>query len=118
MASIWKINGVDIYVDAYGESKVPTIAELNPINATSSTYHWITTPDLMVDVAGIVVGSGNMQLIENTAASTVTLITDLTSVTVLVKEIKIERQMIACQKIDLTQATTAPIYKVTLTLRT
>jgi hypothetical protein len=118
MASIWKIDGVDIYVDTYGESEEPQIAELNPINSTISTYHWIYTPDKTIDVAGLVIGSGNLTLIENTAASVVTLTTDLGNVTVLVRNVKADRQPIQCQKIDLTQATTAPVYKVTIALRT
>jgi hypothetical protein len=117
MASIWKLNGIDIYVDQYGIAESPTIAEINPINSTDTIFHYINTPDSKVEIQGIVVGSGNLALIRGTVASVVTLITDLDNVTVLVSDIKAERQLIVCQHIDELQSTTAPIYRVTIALR-
>jgi hypothetical protein len=118
MASIWKLNGIDIYVDVFGDSKDPTIAELNPINSIQSVYHWITTPDKTIEIQGTVVGTGYKQLIENTVASVVTLTTDLGDVTVLIKNIKSDRQLVSCQYVDLSQPTTSPVYRVTITMRT
>lgn len=117
MASIWKLNGVDIYVDAYSEAKQPQIAELNPINSTDGIFHWIFTPDKTLEVGGLVIGDTNLILIQNTAASVVVLTTDLGTKTVLVKDIKADRQLVSCQLIDLLQPQTAPVYKVTITLR-
>lgn len=119
MASIWKLNGADIYVDQFASSIEPTIAELNPIDSTNSVYHFIFTPDDTIDIEAIVIGSGHIATLENGVGDSVTLITDLDldGVTVLFKNFKYNRIHTICQTVDTTQESTAPVYKVTCTLR-
>jgi hypothetical protein len=118
-ASIWKLNGANIYVNEYTESIDPTIAELNPINSTDSVYHFIFTPDDSIEIQGYVIGSGYIGIMEAGVGGLVTLITDLkpAGVTVLFDNIKVTRVMSACQLIDTTQSTLAPVYQVTCSLR-
>jgi hypothetical protein len=120
MASIWKINGADIYVSDFTENREPNLVEINPINSNSSNYHWIFEPDMTFDVNGIVVGSGYKEMIGDGVGGNVTLVTDLIvgGITVVMKDFKAVRQMISCQYIDLLQPTTAPVYEVSVTLRT
>jgi len=120
MSSIWKLNGGDIYVNEYRTQIKPSIAEHNPINSSSSTYHYIHTPDDEVNVEGIVVGSGHLATIEAGLHSTVTLITDLESggITVLFQDFSYDRIMSSCQLIDPTLPTDAPVYRVTAVVRT
>lgn len=120
MTSIWKLNNADIYVDRDQETTDPNLVELNPINSNkNSIYHLIFTPDDTMSIEGIVIGSGYLQMIENGAGSAVTLITDLIpgGITVTMKDFKSDRQMVVCQYVDLTQPKTAPVYRVTVTLR-
>jgi hypothetical protein len=119
MASIWKLNGGDIYVSDYRSQITPSIAELNPINSTSSTYHYIHTPDDEINVEGIVIGSGHLTTIEAGLGSTVTLITDLVpgGVTVLFQDLSYNRLPSTCQLVDGTLPTTAPVYSVTAVVR-
>ncbi len=119
MASIWKLNGGDIYVDDYKKTKNPTIAELNPINSTNSVYHFIFEPDDEIIINGHVVGDSHLSTIESGIRTLVTLITDLLpgGITVLLKELSIERLNISCQTIDSTLDGDSPVYRVTATLR-
>lgn len=119
MSSIWKLNGGDIYVDEYNAKLTPAIAELNPINSTSSTYHYVFTPDEEISVEGIVVGSGHLATIRAGVGGTVTLITDLEpgGITVLLQELSDTREMSSCQLIDATLPTDAPVYRVSAIVR-
>jgi len=119
MSSIWRLNGGDIYVGDYRGKISPTIAELNPINSTSSVYHYINTPDEEVSIEGIVIGSGHLTTIEAGVGGNVTLITDLepSGITVLFISIEKRREPTTCQLIDDTLPTTAPVYTVTAVLR-
>ena len=118
-ASIWSLNGANIYVSDYASSIEPTIAELNPINSTNSVYHFIFTPDDTIDIEGIVIGSGYIHILEDGVGGLVTFITDLDlgGTTVLFKNIKYTRIHTICQNVDETQELTAPVYRVTCTLR-
>ena len=118
-ASIWKLNGANIYVNEYSEGIDPTIAELNPINSTNSVYHFIFTPDTSIDIQGYVIGSGYLAIMEAGVGGLVTFITDLkpAGITVLFDNIKASRVMSVCQLIDTTQPTTAPVYQVSCALR-
>jgi hypothetical protein len=119
MASIWKLNGADIYVSEYSQGIDPQIAEINPIDSSNSTYHYIFTPDDEVTIEGIVVGSGTLATIEAGVKSLVTLISDLIpgGETLLFQNYSSRREMTVCQLIDMTKPTTAPVYTVTATLR-
>lgn len=119
MSSIWKLNGQDVYVDEYENEISPSVAELNPINSSSSTYHYIFTPDDNISVRGHVIGSGRITLIEAGVGSTVTLISDLIpgGITVLFESWSYERLPTTCQNIDGTLPTDAPVYRITATLR-
>lgn len=119
MSSIWKLNGEDIYADEYEGEISPAVAELNPINSTSSIYHYIYTPDDNISVRGHVIGSARMSAIEAGIGGTVTLITDLLpgGITVLFESWNYERLPTTCQLIDGTLPTNAPVYRVTATLR-
>ena len=119
MASIWKLNGADIYVSEYSEQIDPQIAEINPIDSGQSTYHYIFTPDDEVTVEGLVVGSGTLSTLEAGLGGLVSLISDLVpgGETLLFQNYSARREMTACQLIDMTKPTTAPVYTVTATLR-
>lgn len=119
MASIWSIGGTDLYVDTYRNSYDPTIAELNPINSTSSVFHYIFTPTEEIILEATVVGTSNKSAIEGDVGTAVTLITDLvpSGLSVLLSKVDFDRQLVSCQFIDTTQATTAPVYRATLTVR-
>lgn len=119
MSSIWKLNGEDVYVDEYESELAPVVAELNPINSTSSTYHYIYTPDDNITVRGHVIGSGVIANIEDGVGGTVTLISDLLpgGVTVLFENWTYERLPSTCQHIDISLPTDAPVYRITATLR-
>jgi hypothetical protein len=119
MSSIWKLNGADIYVDEYAENLKPQIAELNPIDSTASIFHYIFTPDQDLTVAGTVIGSGYIQTIKNGLGTNVTLITDLVpgGITVLLEDLKIQREQYYAQRVDQSQSETAPVYRVAATLR-
>lgn len=120
MASIWKLNGGDIYVDSYKKSHNPTIAEHNPINTTESTiYHFVFEPDNEIVIEGHVVGDTHLGTIEGGIRTNVTLITDLLpgGITVLLQKLEVTRLNISCQTIDSTLTGDSPVYKVTATLR-
>ena len=120
MTSIWKIANQDIYVNTYDELLQPHIAELNPINSTESTYHWVFTPDKTVTIVGTVIGSGYLAGIQAASGGLCTLITDLVpaGITVLLVDVKASRESVVCQRVDLSQPTTAPVYTVTCMVRT
>jgi len=119
VSSIWKLNGEDVYVDEFENSISPAVAELNPINSTSSTYHYIYTPDDSFSVRGHVVGETRIGNIEAGIGGTVTLISDLEpgGITVLFEDWSYERLPTACQTIDGALPTDEPVYRVTATLR-
>lgn len=119
MSSIWKLNGEDVYIDEFENEISPVVAELNPINSTSSTYHYVYTPDDNISVRGHVIGSGRIAGIEAGIGGNVTLITDLEpgGITVLFESWSYERLPTMCQLIDSTLPTDAPVYRVTASLR-
>ena len=119
MSSIWKLNGEDVYVDEYDSELSPVVAELNPINSSSSTYHYVYTPDDNVSVRGHVVGSGRIAIMEAGVGGLVTLITDLLpgGITVLFESWSYERLPTSCQNIDGTLPTDTPVYRITAGLR-
>lgn len=120
MASIWKLNGQDIYVDTFKHDPQGEIVELNPINSTASIYHKIFTADDEIQFAGTVVGETYETNIRATWGSEVELITDLTtpsSITIQVMNIQSVRQQTMTQLVDTSQAVDAPIYRVTVTAK-
>lgn len=120
MASIWKLNGGDIYVGDYREGLNPTIAEHNPIaSVQASIYHFIFEPDDEITIEGYVVGLGHLNTIKGGIRTNVTLITDLIpgGVTVLLQQLDITRDQTSCQLIDPSLAADSPVYKVVATLR-
>lgn len=120
MASIWKLNGGDIYVDSYRKAHNPTIAEHNPIDSSeSSIYHFVFEPDNEITIEGHVVGDTHLGTIEGGIRTNVTLITDLLpgGITVLLQRLDVTRLNISCQSIDPTLAVGSPVYRVTATLR-
>ena len=119
MASIWKLNGGDIYVNEYREGLTPTIAEHNPINSTASIYHFIFEPDDEITIEGYVIGISHLNTIKGGIRTNVTLITDLIpgGATVLLQQLDITRDQTSCQLIDPSLAADSPVYKVIATLR-
>ncbi len=119
MASIWKLNGADIYVNEYSEQIDPQIAEINPIDSSNSTYHFIFTPDDEVTVEGLVVGSGTLSTLQAGLGGIVSLVSDLVpgGQNLLFQSYSSRREMTSCQLLDLTKPDTAPVYTVTATLR-
>lgn len=119
MSSIWKLNGGDIYVSDYRDQLKPSIAELNPINSSDSTFHYIHTPSDEVTIDGVVVGTGHLATIISGLHTVVTLITDLEpgGVSVLFQDISYDRMQSACQLIDPLLPTDSPVYSVTVTVR-
>lgn len=122
MASIWKVNGGDIYVDEYKEGIKPRVAEHNPINATNSYYHKIYVPDDVITIAGHVVGKTHLTTIKGGVGDLVTLVSDSGGpasggMTMLLEDYNAQRLISVCQTIDTTQDEDAPIFRVTLILR-
>lgn len=119
MASIWRLNGGDIYVDSYKEALNPQIAEHNPIASTVSIYHFIFEPDDEIVIEGHVVGTSHLNTIKGGIRTNVTLITDLIpgGVTVLLQQVDVDRLNISCQSIDPTLDGDSPVYKVSAHLR-
>lgn len=117
MASIWKLNGADYYVDGYSEEDSPTIAEIVPIGSSkSAVYHYIDTPNTKLTLEGTVIGTSHLDTIKSAEGSNVTLITDLDpgGSTVLVQNVAAERLMVVKQTVDSSQADDAPVYRVTV----
>lgn len=119
MSSIWKLNGADIYVDKDNDVDEPIVAELQPIGASSSVFHYIMTPNETKTIEGTVIGSGYLDTIKSGQGSNVTLVTDLIpgGVTVLLMSVNSERQKVYAQRVDYSQLETAPVYRVTCVLR-
>lgn len=119
MSSIWKLNGQDIYVDQYNQAPKGTVAELNPINSTSSIFHKIFQADDEIQFQGTVVGNTYESNIRATWGDQVTLITDLVpgGFTVQVMNIQSVRMLTMAQYIDTTQSSEAPVYRVTITAK-
>ena len=120
MSSIWKLNGGDYYVSEYRDQIKPSIAELNPINSSDSTFHYIHTPSDEVNLDGIVVGDAHLATILGGLHTVVKLITDLElspGIDVLFQDISYDRIMSSCQLIDSTLPTDAPVYSVSVTVR-
>ena len=119
MASIWKLNGQDIYVDTYQDTPQGEIVELNPINSTASIYHKIFEADDELQFAGTVVGETYEGNIRATWGDQVTLISDLvpSGFTVQVMNIQSVRQPSMTQLIDTSQSIEAPVYRMTITAK-
>ena len=119
MASIWKLNGQDIYVDQYNIQEQGESAELNPLNSTASIHHKIYEADEEVQFQGTVVGETYESNIRATYLSEVTLISDLvpSGFTVYVTNIQSVRTPSYSQFIDTTQDVTAPVYRITVTAK-
>jgi len=117
MASIWKLDGADIYVDEYADKNESQVAEINPINSTGSTFHHIFDRSEEAVFSGTVIGTTHLATIKATKGNEVTLKTDLVpgGFTIIVQDIASERQLVAWQRVDITQAITAPVYRVTVT---
>jgi len=119
MASIWKLNGADIYVDEFAGKVDSQIAEINPINSTASIFHKIFERTKEITLVGTVVGTTYLNTILATNGESVTLISDLVGggYTILVQNVNYVRQLLSCQTIDQTQPTNAPVYRVTVLFR-
>ncbi len=119
MASIWKLNGGDIYVDDYNEELKPALAEHNPIDSTTSIFHFLFEPDDTIKIEGHVVGTSHLNTIKGGIRTDVTLITDLIpgGVTVLLQQLDVTRLNISCQSIDSTLTSDSPVYRVVAQLR-
>jgi len=119
MASIWKLNNYDIYVDNYQENPKGEIVELNPINSVQSIYHKIFEADSEIQFAGTVVGSGYETAIKNTWGQQVVLKTDIftSGFTIQIMNIQSVRTPSMTQLVDRLQPTTAPVYRVTVTAK-
>jgi hypothetical protein len=78
------------------------------------------TPNRTHNLAGTVIGSGYLETIMNGSGSNVSLVTDLIpgGVTVLLMNVQSSRQNVYAQRVDPLQDETAPVYKVTCTVRT
>lgn len=119
MASIWKLNGADIYVDEWQKTSEPVIAELQPIDAAESVFHYIMTPSKSININGTVVGSSHLNTILAGEGTNVTLVTDLQpgGISVLLTNVSAERQNIYAQRVDDSQPEDAPVYRVSCALR-
>jgi hypothetical protein len=119
MASIWKLDGQDIYVDTFQRNPKGEVVELNPINSTASIYHKIFTADEEIQFAGTVIGSGYEANIRALWGDEITLITDLAlgGYSIQVLSIQSIRQPTVTQKVDTAQDSEAPVYKVTITAK-
>jgi hypothetical protein len=122
MASIWKINGADIYVDEDKEGIHPHIVEHNPINSVNSYYHKVFTPDDKITFAGTVVGKSHMNLIRSGVGNVVNVITDdggiaPSGINLMFLEFDYARLDQCGQTVDQTQAGDAPLYRVTVLMR-
>ena len=122
MASIWKLNGADFYVDQDKEGITPHVVEHNPINSTNSYYHKVFVPDDEVTLGGHVIGKAHMNLMRSGVGNDVSLYTDaggiaFGGITVMFLKFDYDRLNQCGQTVDLTQAGDAPIYKVTVLLR-
>ncbi len=119
MASIWSLDGNDIYVDSDKVRHPVTVAELNPIKSTASIFHSLFEPTESQEIVGTVVGKATTDALIATKNSTVSLISDLVpgGENVFVQDISYERVLLSRQAIDTGQADDAPVYRVSATLR-
>lgn len=119
MASIWKLNGQDIYVDTFKRDPKGEIVELNPINSTASIYHKIFTADEEIQFAGTVIGETYEANIRATWGDEVELISDLvpSGFTIQVLNIQSARTPSMTQLVDTSQDSDVPVYKVTITAK-
>jgi hypothetical protein len=119
MASIWKVNGQDIYVDTFQQNPDGEVVELNPINSTASIYHKIFTADDEIQFSGTVVGESYEAAIRSTWGSQVTLITDLSpgGYTVQILEVQSVRTTSMTQRVDTSQAVDVPVFRVNITAK-
>ena len=119
MASIWKLNAQDIYVDQFNQVPKGESAELNPLNSTGSIYHKLFEADDEIQFQGTVVGETYESNIRATYLSEVTLITDLApgGFTVYVTNVQSTRTPSMSQLIDSTQDVDVPIFRITVTAR-
>ncbi len=119
MASIWSIDGNDIYIDNFSEKSVGQVAEINPINSTSSTFHTLFEPTNVVNTSGTVIGESVADAIRDLKGQVVSLISDLVpgGFSVLVSDVQVNRITAFGQTVDGGFPFDAPIYKISLTLR-
>jgi len=119
MTSLWKLNGQDIYVDQFSQSPKGTVAELNPLNSTSSIYHLIFQSDDELNFQGTVIGETYESNIRGTWGNEVELITDLISggFTVQVLQVQSVRTRSLNQYVDRSQNKEAPVYRITVVAR-
>lgn len=119
MASIWKLNGADIYVDNWQKISEPVVAELQPIDGDESVFHYIMTPSKTINIEGTVIGETHLDDIFDGEGTNVTLITDLVpgGMTVLLMNVTANRQNTWRQTVDASQSETASVYRVSCTLR-
>jgi hypothetical protein len=119
MTSIWKLNGQDIYVDQFSQSPKGTVAELNPLNSTSSIYHLIFQSDDELNFQGTVIGETYEGNIRATWGNEVELITDLDlgGFTVQVLQVQSVRTRTLNQFVDRSQDKDAPVYRITVVAR-
>ena len=119
MSSIWKLDGQDMYVDQFNRAAKGESAELNPLNSTASIHHKIFESDDELQFQGTVIGETYEGNIRDTYLSEVTLITDLASggYTVYVTNVQSVRLQSFSQFVDYTQDVTAPVYRITVTVK-
>lgn len=119
MASIWKVDGQDIYVDSFVRTPQGNVAELNPLNSTHSIYHKTYKSDDEITLTGVVIGETYDSNIRSTNHTTVTLITDLVpgGFSVFIMDVQSTRMKTLNQFIDLLQDKEAPVYTIAITAR-
>ena len=119
MASIWKLDNNDIYIDADSADHSASIAELNPINSSESIFHSLFVPTSKRTIAGTVIGFTALDNIVDTANTVVTLASDLVpaGISVLVQSVQYQRVNVFAQKVDSSLPVTSPVYKVTVVVR-
>jgi len=119
MASIWSLNGFDIYVDQFQEAAPGQSAELNPIDSSESIFHILFEPTVTYQLSGTVIGEANMNGIKATRNTIVSLISDFEpgGIDVFVQDVTINRIIAFGQTVDQLQAIDAPIFKINLTVR-
>lgn len=119
MASIWKLNGQDIYVDQFNQVPKGESAELNPLNSTSSIHHKLFEADDEIQFQGTVIGETYESNIRATYLSEVTLISDVApgGYTVYVTNVQSTRTPSMSQLVDSAQDADVPIFRVTVTVR-
>jgi len=64
MAALWTYGGVDIYVNSLERQKEGIWAEIDVIDATSTTFHWYGAKSARWRVSGTVWGRSNIDTLE------------------------------------------------------